>query len=613
MKLGAVENKARMAMALFAVALLLAAGMSLALYWQSQRELASERLKQLRLEAALVAARLGNDLSEASLKNSLVSNGISAAAIVLTPDRQVRTQASTLDRLPPQDLLAPPPAPAGDGGEVRSTRGYDIVEVPLSDGQTLLMAKPSAANASPFVVYLFSYQIIALIFGLGVIFLGVRWLLKPYRRILEAAKGSPVRVSSAMGETEFVVDTFQALVAQLQDKEKELAGLHELERMRADRSERFSERLIANIPSGLVAMNSRGLVTSANAYAREIFGEVNPVAQANRARGRTGGLQELAVDYRAFFAAAPRMIPMVSECLSKGTPFRRGEVELTYPDGRNLRLGLSISPITDTDQTIEGALCMMTDITEVTDLRERMKLQENLANLGEMAAGLAHEFKNSLATIHGYAQLLEAHNDTNFSAADKSRALDAMLGEVRLLARLVTDFLNFARPQQLAMAEVSLSQIIEDCAEELRPQLLGSGIELRIKGSFARLAGDETMLRRAFSNLLRNATEAIDPQADERVIEIAGSIDAKPGRYAHITMRDTGGGIAPKDLSRIFIPFYTTKTRGYGIGLAIVQKILVAHGGDVSVERSDSSGTIFHCRLPLNPPEAMKENSQAVD
>ncbi|HKY05824.1 MAG TPA: PAS domain-containing protein, partial [Blastocatellia bacterium] len=385
MKLGAVENKARMAMALFVVALLLAAAMSLALYWQSQRELATERVKQLRLESAVVAARLGDEISDASLKQALVASEISASATVVKPDGQVRAKVSTLDRLPPDDLPTAVPETSSPTTEVRTTRGFDIIGVALDNGERLLMAKPAATNASPFVVYLFSYQIIALVFGLGILFLVVRWLLKPYRRILEAAKDSPVRVSSAMGETEFVVDTFQALVGQLQDKERELAALHELERMRADKSERFSERLIANIPSGLVAMNSRGTVTSANQYAREIFGEAKHVAQAGATHGRTGGLQELSVDYRAFFAAAPRIIPMVSECLSNGTPVRRGEVELVYADGRTLRLGLSISPITDTDQTVEGALCMMTDITEVTDLRERMKLQENLANLGEMA------------------------------------------------------------------------------------------------------------------------------------------------------------------------------------------------------------------------------------
>src|SRR5215208_177436 len=109
---------------------------------------------------------------------------------------------------------------------------------------------------SPSIIYIFSYQIIALIFGLGLMFFIVRWLLRPYRRMVEAAQSSPIHASSAKSESEFVVETFQALVEQLQTKERELAQLHALERSRAERSERLSERLIASIPSGLVTVDS---------------------------------------------------------------------------------------------------------------------------------------------------------------------------------------------------------------------------------------------------------------------------------------------------------------------------------------------------------------------
>jgi two-component system nitrogen regulation sensor histidine kinase GlnL len=123
---------------------------------------------------------------------------------------------------------------------------------------------------------------------------------------------------------------------------------------------------------------------------------------------------------------------------------------------------------------------------------------------------------------------------------------------------------------------------------------------LTVEGEFPQLAGDESLLRRAFINMLRNAVEAIDPQSLRKTIVINGGIDTGPGsRYSHVSISDTGGGISPEDLHRIFIPFFTTKSRGYGIGLALVQKILVAHSGDVAVERSDLSGTVFHCRLPL--------------
>jgi signal transduction histidine kinase len=230
-----------------------------------------------------------------------------------------------------------------------------------------------------------------------------------------------------------------------------------------------------------------------------------------------------------------------------------------------------------------------------------MKLKENLANLGEMAAGLAHEFKNSLATIHGYVQLLDAQSTRVTSEADRRVTLDASLNEVKLLSKLVTDFLNFARPQDLSLSTIDLRAIIESTVDEIRPRFSERAINLAVEGDFPFLAGDESLLRRLFANLLRNAAEAIDPSSPLRKVVVSGKVDLGPDRqYAHVRVRDTGVGISAEDLPRIFIPFFTTKSRGYGIGLALVQKIVVAHGGDVSVENSDASGTTFHCRLPLS-------------
>jgi signal transduction histidine kinase len=469
---------------------------------------------------------------------------------------------------------------------------------------------------SPIIVYLFSSQIIALVFGIAMVFLLARWLLRPYRRMVEAARGSPVRASAAMTEGEFVAQTFQALVERLQANEKELAGLHALERRRAERSERFSERLVANIPSGLITVDSRGLVTSANAHAMKIFGMGEPVTNSTSARRfHTGELMSPLVDYRSFFTCSTQIAAMISESLDRAANFRREEVEVVLSDGRTRRIGLSVSPICDAAQNVEGALCLMTDITEVIELRERMKLKDNLASLGEMAAGLAHEFKNSLATIHGYVQLLDAQATGSTPDAERRLTLEAALNEVRLLSKLVTDFLNFARPQDLSLVKVDLRQVVDDCAEEVRSLLLEGSIELRVEGEYPTLAGDESLLKRAFSNLVRNAIEAIDPLSQANVVVITGTIDKRSEpRYAHIRIRDTGGGIAAEDLHRIFIPFFTTKSRGYGIGLALVQKIVVAHGGDVAVEASDASGTVFHCRIPLTPTHsAMESKEEAVE
>src|SRR4030095_7274972 len=160
----------------------------------------------------------------------------------------------------------------------------------------------SQLRSSPIVIYLFSYQIISLLLGIGLVFLLIRWLLRPYRRMVEAARGSPVRASSAISEGEFVAQTFQALVAQLQAHDKQLAYLLEREGKRADRSERFSERLIANIPSGLITIDSRGIVTSVNAHALTIFEMAERDSGSTMARQiQTGELVSPLVDYRSFF------------------------------------------------------------------------------------------------------------------------------------------------------------------------------------------------------------------------------------------------------------------------------------------------------------------------
>jgi signal transduction histidine kinase len=531
--------------------------------------------------------------------------GIQASIAIYTADGKLLGKAHSGDKpVEDQYLQFSHRAPSGRErpdsyeNQIRTENGFDISETRFREEYRLILVQPVRKVSSPVIFYVFSYQIAALFLGLGLIILIVRWLLRPYRRMVEAARESPIRASAAMSESEFVVETFQALFEQLKENEKELARLHALERLRAEKSERFSEKLVANIPSGLATIDSSHLVNSANHQTMIIFSansETNP--EMNNLEH--GEFHTPGVDFHEFFRSAPAMVKMIEECFTSGTTFRREEVEVLRVEGDIRHLGLSISPITDLSHSVEGVLCLMTDITEVTELRERMKLQENLANLGEMAAGLAHEFKNSLATIQGYVHLLDPQTGT-LDPGKRLRTREGILTEIQLLARLVTDFLNFARPQQLNLAPLDLGSIIDDSAIEIRDMLGKEGIRLRIKGKFSMIVGDETMLRRAFSNLLRNSIEAIDPDADVKEIIISGSIDAGIGsRYTHIRIEDTGCGVAPEDLARIFIPFYTTKSRGYGIGLAIVQKIFVAHGGDVSVEKSDPDGTVFHCRLPL--------------
>ncbi len=622
MRLDAIEKKARLALFLFVITLVLTIAVTLALYAKDRREMTEQSLRRLGLEALTIASTLSSQhspITDSSLRAILDQRGFPGSAAAFESNGQVIARASAGSRAPEDRLMAPrqryssrldSDARHAQGLSETSTRrdgGFDFSEAPLSGGRLVVIARPSELAPAPVVFYVFSSQIVSIVAGLAFILLLMRWMFRPYRRMVEAARGSPVKASSYKSESEFVVETFQALVEKLQSKEKELAGLHALERIRAERSERFSERLIVNIPSGLVTIDADGIVTSANTQALDVFTFREAAPNEETGIRRESGMHPISACYRTFFETAPRLMELVADCIKNGTTSRREEVDVFQPHGRMRHLGLSLSPMFDDAHNIEGALCLMTDITEVIELRERMKLQENLANLGEMAAGLAHEFKNSLATIHGYAQLLEAQMAAASGQDGHHQTVEGMLNEVRLLARLVTDFLNFARPQQLSLAPVDLESLMRESADEVNALIEQSGIELRISGRYTTVLGDESLLRRVFVNLLRNAAEAIDPNAARKLIEVSAAVDSEEnGRYAHIRVRDTGGGISESDLNKVFIPFFTTKARGYGIGLAIVQKILVAHGGDVSVESSDATGTQFHCRLPLRLAATMK-------
>jgi len=290
----------------------------------------------------------------------------------------------------------------------------------------------------------------------------------------------------------------------------------------------------------------------------------------------------------------------VDDCLRNGTLYRRTEIEALTPQGHQRWLGATIAPIEfQLERGPHGALCLLMDITEVTELREQVALKKNLESLGEMSAGLAHEFKNAVAALHGYVQLLQTL-DLN----DKAQtAAASLLNEVRSLSTMVTAFLNFARPQPLQVEEVALDELLSDCAEELAPLYRETQVELRISHDEKplRVAADERMLRQSFLNLLRNAAEAIPEGKEERLVLVRSTQDRDlyGKSWAHIEIRDTGSGIAPAQLQKIFIPFFTTKPKGHGVGLALTHRVITEHGGTLTAANNSSGGAQFTLRLPM--------------
>ena len=391
----------------------------------------------------------------------------------------------------------------------------------------------------------------------------------------------------------FMTASMQGVIEKLRAQEKELARLHLLAQERAQESERLTEEVTRNMPTGLLIVNATGAISSANPAAEGALG-----TQTLRYRS-----------YKEILGTESELTRMLTACLREGRTFQRGEVEHSTCEGEVRRLGVTISPIyrarhaaraaTDgisaqAGQKVSGALCLMSDLTELTALQKQIRWKENLAALGEMSAGIAHEFKNALATISGYAQMIRSES----KPGDVRDSAERILDQTRSLAHVVTEFLRFAKPLEISYESVRMGVLVERVAEELHEAI--PQCEVKCEGTFEELPGDEALIRQALLNLARNGAEAARDSGNEPRITISGSIEDLGGRkWQRLCIVDNGPGIPENDLPKIFLPFYTTKSEGTGLGLAVVQKVTLQHGGSIEARNRPEGGAEFLLWLPL--------------
>jgi PAS domain S-box-containing protein len=376
----------------------------------------------------------------------------------------------------------------------------------------------------------------------------------------------------------FMAASMQAVIQQLRDQEKELERLHRLEKERAEQTEKLSEEVTRNMPAGLLVVNARGIISSANPAAEQALG----------ARGL--GFRR----YSEALGESSELTRLLAECLATGKIFRREQVEYVSPGGEKHQLGVTISPIRRGSEKISGVICLLSDLTELAMLQKQVQLKENLAALGELSAGIAHEFKNALATISGYAQMIRGE------AADKETSdyADQILEQTRNITHVVTEFLKYARPLEISSETVALGGVAERVVTEVgeaNPQ-----VHISFEGEFGEVAGDEGLLRQALLNLARNAAEACsDAAGGARVLVRGEVVSGDEVGFQRITISDNGPGIAGEALPKLFRPFFTTKANGTGLGLAVVQKIIVQHGGQVEARNRQEGGASFIVTLPV--------------
>ena len=435
----------------------------------------------------------------------------------------------------------------------------------ITVGQT-----PATANPWPIVI--------ASVAGLFVIiFVALLLMRRIFRGNRDPNKDEGVRSARSENPSAFMAASMQGVIQKLREQEKELERLHREEKERAAQSERLSEEVTRNMPSGLVVVNATGIISSSNPAAEQALG----------IRGL--GFRR----YSEALGENSELTRLLTRCLAEGNIFRREQVGHVTPSGERRSLGVTISPIRRGKEKINGAICLLSDLSELAALQHQIRLKENLAALGELSAGMAHEFKNALATISGYAQMICAEELTGEGADYANRILE----QTRSITHVVTEFLKYARPLEIVNELVELRAVVERVVSEVgeaRPE-----VPLGWEGEFGSVSGDEGLLRQALLNLARNAAQACASVETGGRVMVKGETIRGEGGLQRITILDNGPGIPEESMAKLFRPFYTTKADGTGLGLAVVQKIILQHGGQVEARNRPEGGAAFMITLPL--------------
>lgn len=370
----------------------------------------------------------------------------------------------------------------------------------------------------------------------------------------------------------FLSEQIRRSKAELKVKQKDIADL-----------EILKENIIQSISSGLVALDEHGKVIAFNRGAERIFDIDSKDA-----------IQKDITD----------IAPFVTPYLMATNPNKFSQLSYKRSDGQQIDLLLSISPLKEQDRGKKGQILVFQDTTRIREMEREVKRMENLAMLGELAAGVAHEIRNPLASISGSLQVLNDSLSKKASRINK-RLMEIMLREVTRLNHLVNDFLQFARPQRIEIEEFDLNQLIRDTLYIFQNSQNWSQ-HLAVETKFfcpLKIMSDPQQLKQVFWNIFLNACEAMPNGGSicvgtDKITEFTGSGEFMES--VRIRVEDNGPGIDSKVLKDMFRPFSTTKKDGSGLGLGIVKRIVESLDGKVSGQNLAGGGVVITVILPLS-------------
>lgn len=400
------------------------------------------------------------------------------------------------------------------------------------------------------------------------------------REILEGSLSRAIQTVGLFDIAFFVVGLLSARLAEHQSGSdvRLMAAAQSLANLRA-----LHERIVASIRSGVVTTDLQGRIYTFNAAAEEIT-----------------GYRELDVrgqDASIFFGELREQSRASLKASGLGQKGPRLESDCLTAEGMRLRLGFSISPLFSETGETTGSVIAFQDLTHIRALEETSRRQDQLAAIGRMAASIAHEIRNPLAAMRGSIQMLrhEMKSDTS-----QTELMEIILRESDRLNRIITDFLNYARPRSATHSKVEVGELLKQTFTLLRysPEIgEQQTIEEDIPEDTFLADADPEQLQQVFWNLARNALQAMPDGGTLRA-----ELRKNSNNRLRIAFSDTGRGMSPAQVEHLFEPFSST-TGGTGLGLSIVYQIIREHGGTINVSSREGRGTTITVELPAKKPE----------
>lgn len=470
---------------------------------------------------------------------------------------------------------------------------YKSAYAPLYDKQGMAVAVV-CVDASPAFLHvidritnlIITLNLVSIVAAVLISLVLARSILKPVhllvagaRRLSQGDFNHPVRVDSR-NEIGFLAQVFNSMQDNIKMKEERLEKLKAMAEGRAKSIQSYNDYILSSITHGILTCDLRGKITIINPAAEQIL-ELSGKDAAGKNHSEVLGADH---PFSSFINNAMRSMPDQTE--------KELEVILV---GRKKILSADASPLLDSEEKIIGLNFVITDLTEIRELREDIKEKERLAYLGELSATIAHEIRNPLNSIELFVGLLKTRiQDPN----EREDAIDKIQKEIWALNTFVTDFLTFARPGKLQKRSFLLTKLFQEVIflswKDLQDKQIDVTINLQDQG--LKVNGDFEQLKRGFLNVVLNAVQSMEPGGILTLAARSQNGVTTKGQV-QIEICDTGEGIDEKDYDRIFQPFYSTRGRGTGLGLAIVKNIVHAHHGMIVVQPNEPRGTRFIFRL----------------